>query len=171
MVDTGTLSLAMGLMGIRMARLAREGKNARELRHRLEEMIQHTQFYCMFETLEYLVRGGRISKFRGWVGKTLGLLPVVTVREGLIEAVDKARGSDRGMEIILDRLSREIPEGAPVAAVAGHCANPEQAAEVADRFRERFHPVEMTIAEIGPAVGAHAGPGAWGIFYLYGTLA
>lgn len=165
-VDAGTLTAPLGVMGIQLARRAREGAGTSELIHRLEEMGRHSRIYCVLETIEFLVRGGRISKTRGWVGQALGLLPVLTIHGGSLDAVHKVRSPERGMDFIFDRLDMEIPEGAPVIGAAAHAQNPDMARQVAERFQKRFSPEEMLFMEIGSTVGAHAGPGAWGIFYL-----
>lgn len=165
-VDSGTLSLSTGLMGLELAAAIRKGTALNGLIHRLDEMKRHSRLYCMLETLEYVVRGGRISKIRGLVGNLLGVRPILTLQQGTLETTAKVRSSEKGLELVLSRLEDEIPEGASVLAVAAHVKNPEMGGEVAEAFRERFAPKRMMEAEIGPVVGAHAGPGAWGIFHL-----
>ena len=137
-----------------------------ELVHRLEEMRLHSRLYCVLETLECLVRGGRISRLGGWVGQVLGLLPILTIQDGTLEAVHKVRSSERGFEEIFRRFDDEIPEGVSVIGVTAHGGNPEMARRAGEEFERRYAPVEMMHFEIGPAVGTHAGPGAWGVFYL-----
>jgi DAK2 domain fusion protein YloV len=168
-VDSDTVTVPIGIMGIQLARLARAGAGIDELVHRLEEMRTHSRLYCVLETIEFLVRGGRISKARGWVGQALGLLPVLTIHGGSMDAVHKVRSSEKGMEFIFARLAVEIPEGAPVIGGVAHAQNPEMAERASDRFRAHFKPQEILTMEIGPAVGAHAGPGAWGVYYLIGS--
>jgi DegV family protein with EDD domain len=164
--DTETVTVPIGTMALQLSRLARKGVGLEELVHRLEEMRRHSKLYCVLETLEFLIKGGRVSKLRGWVGQILGLMPLITIRDGLLEAVDKVRNSRSGLEEILGRFADEIPEGVPVIGVVAHSNNPEMLKMAREEFEQRHHPVEMLEMEIGPAVGAHAGPGAWGIFYL-----
>jgi DegV family protein with EDD domain len=168
-VDSETLTAALGVMGIRLARLARRGAGVSELVHRLEEMRTHSRLYAMLETIEYLVRGGRLSRIKGAIGQALGLLPVLTVHGGSMDAVHRVRKTERGMDFMFQRLADEIPEGAPVIGASAHAENPEMATAVTQRFREQFRPEEMFEVTIGPAVGSHTGPGAWGVFYLIGA--
>ncbi len=165
-VDSETFTVPMGAMGLQLARQAREGKGVRELVYRLDEMRRHSRLYCVLETLECLIKGGRVSRLRGWVGQVLGLLPVLTIQDGMLEAVHKVRSSQSGLEEILKRLDDEIPEGVPIVGVTAHGANPEMAQRAGEEFERRYCPAEMLHLEIGPVIGAHAGPGAWGIFYL-----
>ncbi len=165
-VDSETVTVPMGTMGLQLARRAREGMGVEELVHRLEEMRLHSRLYCVLETLECLVRGGRISRLGGWVGQVLGLLPILTIQDGTLEAVHKVRSSERGLEEIFRRFDDEIPEGVSVIGVTAHGGNPEMARRAGEEFERRYAPVEMMHFEIGPAVGTHAGPGAWGVFYL-----
>ncbi len=167
-VDSGTLSMALGTMGLHLARSARTGKGVRELLWQFEEYQQHSRIYFMLETLDFLIRGGRISRLKGAVGKALGLRPVLTVHGGSLEAVHRARGNERGLEFIFDRLDDEIPDAAPVIGTAVHGGNPEMAERIVEEFTRRYHPVEMHVGQIGPAVGVHGGPGAWGVFYMIG---
>ncbi len=165
-VDTEVFSLGLGYMGLQLARRANEGAAVPELLHHLQEMREHSRLYCMTDTLEYVIRGGRVGKLRGFVGKTLGLLPVLSLQSGRLEPVGAARGAERGMADILRRLDDEIPEGMPVCGVVGHGGNPGMAGKIGAEFERRYNPVEMVYLEIGPAVGVHAGPGVWGIFYI-----
>ncbi len=165
-VDTGIFSLPFGFMGLRLARWIREGQGIPELLHHLEEMKHHSRLYCMLDTLEYVIRSGRVSKLRGRVGKAFGLLPILTIQDGLLEPVGKARGAEKGRADVLRRLDDEIPDGMPVCGVVGHGANPEAAEAIGRAFEQRFQPIEMIYLEIGPAIGVHAGPGVWGLFYI-----
>ncbi len=164
--DTETVTIPIGTMALQLSRLARKGIGLEELVHRLEEMRRHSKLYCILETLEFLIKGGRVSRLRGWVGQILGLMPLITIRDGLLETVDKVRSSRNGLDEILGRFDDEIPEGVPVIGVVAHSDNPEMSKIACEEFEWRYRPVEMLELEIGPAVGAHAGPGAWGIFYL-----
>jgi DegV family protein with EDD domain len=168
-LDSETLTAPLGAMGIQLARAARGGATVEDLTHRLTEMKSHSRLYCVLDSLDFLIRGGRISKLQGKVGQTLNLLPILTISGGKLEAVQKVRSPQKGMDAIFERLDVEIPEGAPVTGVAVHGMNDEAAREIAERFTGRYSPEEMMFMEIGPAVGSHAGPGAWGIFYLIGT--
>jgi len=167
-VDSGTLAGPLGAMGVHLARCAREGKGVKELLWQLEEFKQHSRVYFMLETLEYLIRGGRISKLQGAVGKALGVRPVLTIHDGALEAVHRARGNERAMKFIFDRLDDEIPEAAPVVGVALHGGNLEMAERVTEEFTRRYRPIEMVTSQVGPAVGSHGGPGVWGVFYMLG---
>lgn len=170
-VDSETLTVSMGLMGLQIARRAREGMGVEELVHRLGEMGKHSRLYCLLETLECLIKGGRVSKLRGWVGQTLGLLPLITVQDGMLVSIHRVRNSEKGFEDIFRRLSDEIPEGTPVMGAVAHGNNPDMAERIREEFTRRFSPVEIMCFEIGPAVGAHAGPGAWGINYMAADIA
>ena len=160
------MTVTMGLIGLKLAQRARDGTSLEELLFRMREMQAHSRLYCVLETIDCLIKGGRISRTRGWVGQTLGLLPILTLQDGLLVAIQKVRNSEKGFEEVFRRLDDEIPEGMPVIGASAHGLNPEMAMRASGEFRRRYSPVEMLDVEIGPAVGAHAGPGAWGIAYL-----
>jgi hypothetical protein len=163
-LDSGTVSLGMGLMAISAAEMAGDGAGIDSIISRLEELKKEQGLFFTLGTLDYLIRGGRIGRARGMMGKLLGLRPILALRDGEVVPIAKVRG-ERVMEKILALLPEE---GNDYRWAVGHADSPAQVELLTEVLKERFGAGEVLAGEIGPAVGAHAGPGSWGIFYMKG---
>jgi len=116
-------------------------------------------------TLEYLVKGGRIGKARAFLGKLLGLKPVLALVNGEIVPVGKARNEEKLTEKIFSLLP-PASDDTRWAVAHGNCAS--RIAVMVNLLEERLGVEDILTGEIGPTVGTHAGPGCWGIFYMKG---
>jgi len=158
-VDSGQVSLGLGLLALFAARLAARGQTAVEIRRRLLAMAPRIHTLFLVNTLEYLARGGRIGKARALVGGLLGIKPILGVVDGEVAPVERVRGGRAAHPRILEILKKRVDPKRPVIAGVSH----GNAAAWADRLeklvREAFPVTELIQAEVGPVVGTHAGPG------------
>ncbi|WP_322798277.1 DegV family protein [Thermoflexus sp.] len=162
-VDTRLISVPQGILVLEAARMARAGATVREILRRLEFMKAHTVFYFILDTLEYLAKGGRVSNIQALVGNLLQLKPILKLHEGRIEAHERVRTTQRA-RARLQELIREYAQGRRDLRIGVmHTRLPEVAEEIARALREELRPTEIFIAEAGPAVATHAGPGGLGL--------
>jgi fatty acid kinase fatty acid binding subunit len=158
-VDSGQVSLGLGLLALFAARLAARGQTAVEIRRRLLAMAPRVHTLFLVNTLEYLARGGRIGKAQALVGGLLGIKPILGVVDGEVAPVERVRGGRAAHPRILEILKKRVDPKRPVIAGVSH----GNAAAWADRLeklvREAFPVTELIQAEVGPVVGTHAGPG------------
>ena len=118
-------------------------------------------------TLEHLVRGGRVSPFKGLVARALGLLPVLTLTpEGKAEPAAKARGYEAALRKMMSLLFEAADGGKAARFGVAHCDAQSVAESLAREIRTRFPESDVMIAECGPALGAHGGPGAVAVAVL-----
>jgi DegV family protein with EDD domain len=162
--DSGTVSLGMALMTIAAAEMARDGDSLDTIIKKLSDIKMNQGLYFTLGTLDYLIRGGRIGRARGMVGKLLGLRPVLSLVDGEVVPAAKVRG-DNVLEKILSLLPRNM-EGFRWAI--GHADCPNDVGPLTEILKERFGAEDVLTGEIGPTVGTHAGPGSWGVFYMKG---
>jgi DegV family protein with EDD domain len=165
MFDSGTASLGLGLMAIAAAEMARENESPHSIIRKLEEMKKSQQLYFTLESVDYLIKGGRVGKARGFLGKFLGLKPILTLIEGEVRPLGKARSQEKIMEKILSLLPENIKDGRLAIA---HAADPSKLDLLKDALEDKYDPDKILTGEIGPTVGAHCGPGTWGLFYMKG---
>jgi DegV family protein with EDD domain len=159
-IDTGTVSVAIGMTAMAAARAARQGASLQEAAQVARESVSRTSVAFFVETLHYLEKGGRIGKARAWVGSLLHLRPLLTVRDGEVHPVDKARTRAKAMVRTMEFLKAlgTIEEAAVV-----HSTTPEDAQELARQIRELAgESAIITVSRIGPVVGTYAGPGVVG---------
>ncbi|MCA1580323.1 MAG: DegV family EDD domain-containing protein [Acidobacteria bacterium] len=167
-IDSRNVSVGLGLIVRAAAEAAAAGKSAAEVAAVARDAVDRTRLFIAVPTLEHLVRGGRVSPVRGFIGKLLGLLPVLTITpEGKAEPAAKARGfaaaRARMMKLLFE--AADLGTSARRFGVA-HCDAPSLADAIAREIRERYPESDVMIVECGPALGAHGGPGALAVAVL-----
>ncbi|HBC46080.1 MAG TPA: hypothetical protein DCZ43_03440 [candidate division Zixibacteria bacterium] len=163
--DSGTVSLGLGLMAIAASEMAREGKSLKDIIACLEERKKDQGLYFTLGTLEYLIKGGRVGKARGYLGRLLGLKPILALQNGEVLPVARVRSQEAALEKIISYLPGD---GYGYRWAVGHTKCPQQIELITEILRERFGAIDVLAGEIGPTVGTHIGPGALGIFFMKG---
>lgn len=159
LVDSGQVSLGLGLPVLFAARLAAKGEPAESIRRRLLALVPRIHTLFVLDTLEFLARGGRIGKARALLGGLLGIRPILGMVDGEITPVDTVRGGRAAHPRILEILEKRLEKGRPVIAGLSHGNAPAWADRLEGLLRARFQVAELIAAEVGPVVGTHAGPG------------
>ncbi len=129
----------------------------------VQTVLDTQQILFTVETLEYLRRGGRIGGARALVGSILDIKPILEIRGGAIEPVDRARTFGRALDRIVGTITEAAKKWGGANVVVGHADKADVAAGLAERMRPLTGGGELRIIDVGPVVGAHAGPGAIGI--------
>jgi uncharacterized protein len=163
--DSGTISLGLSLMVLAAAEMARDGAKLDQIIKRLDYFRKNQGLVFTLENLEYVIKGGRIGKARGFVGNLLGLKPVLSLVKGDVIAVAKVRGEERVLDKIVSLLPKENDN---MHWAVAHANCPYKVDLATGILRERFGAHDILTGEIGPTVGTHTGPGTWGIFYMKG---
>lgn len=132
----------------------------------LTELVKWDASYFKYQfttnTLEYLQRGGRLSKAMAMLGGALKILPLIELMDGNMEVTERVRG---GRNKVVEKMMRKLPEKCVCIGVT-HVLEEEYAKEIAARLRERYPGVPVRIDQANPAIGSHLGPGAIGIAAL-----
>ena len=163
-VDSSQVSLGLGMCAIAAAKRANAGADLEAVVEAAREATNRSQCIALFDTLEYLQRGGRIGKARALVGSILRIKPMIIIEDGEVQPLGRARTYAKG----LAHLEKTARAFGPAEELGVMYSTAEDAAlRVRDAMRDVLpqdaHPF---IARIGPSVGAHVGPRAIGI----GTL-
>jgi len=158
-VDSGQVSLGLGLLALFAARMAARNETAAEIRRRLILMAPRVHTLFLVDTLEYLARGGRIGRAQALLGGLLGIKPILGVVEGEVAPVDRVRGGRAAHPRMLEILKGRVDSAQPVIAGVSHGNAPAWADRLERLVREAFPVSELIQAEVGPVVGTHAGPG------------
>ena len=168
-VDTLCASLGQGLLVWYAARMRQSGKSIEEVRDWAEANKLHLCHWFTVDDLHFLKRGGRVSAATAVVGTMLQIKPVLYVdNEGHLINMAKARGRKAALKALVDHMEQTAidPAGQTVFISHGDCL--EDAQFVAQEVSQRFGiPLErIVLNEIGPVIGAHAGPGTVALFFL-----
>lgn len=162
--DSDTASMSQGLMALMAAEQAAAGGSATEIVAELERRRPDHRLYAMVDTLEYLRRGGRISGRRAAIGSVLAVKPIITVEDGVVEPAGQVRTRSKARERLLELLTQR-----PIERIAViHCMAPDiDAFTAALTERAGIDRSAVLKAIVGPSVGPHLGPGAYGACVLY----
>lgn len=163
--DTMGLCFGAGFFVYEAAKLAKEGKSCEEIITVLEGMLGKVDHIFTVDTMEYLKRGGRLNPMKAIIGGLLNLKPILTVNEGLVEPLDKVRGSKKVIGKMIELAKERGGDFSQKSLAIAHAINPEQAALLKERIIEELNPKEIIVTEIGCTIGTHAGPGTLSIFY------
>jgi hypothetical protein len=166
-IDSKNVCVALGLILREAAEAIESGAAFDEVKRRVEWAIQNVRLFVSVETMTYLVRGGRVSRFRGAIARLLNLKPILTINaEGRAEAVAKTFGGQHARRKLMEIVKREAAGKRKLRFLVAHANAPETAGFHAEWIRKYFEVPEVTIVSVSPALGAHAGPGAVGIAFL-----
>ena len=163
-VDSGQASMGLGLVVMAAAQVAKRGASQPEVVAAAWGAVRRAQCLCLFETLEYLHKGGRIGRAQALVGSVLKIKPMIIVRDGAVHPLGRARTFPKA----LAQLKEHVRGFAPIDALAVmHSTTPGIASEVADDLQGMLpRGSEPYITRFGPALGVYAGPGALGVALL-----
>ncbi len=162
-IDSLNVTSGLGLLVLKAAKLQEAGSRAREIENEIKEMIPHIKSVLAFESLDNLVKGGRLSKTAGIIGNILGIKPILSVENGEIGVIDKVRGSKKSIRFILDYIDKNgIKSGE--TSILLHVENKD----ILDTLREALKLMEKDFIEcqVGCVVGIHSGPRACGVFFI-----
>jgi DegV family protein with EDD domain len=162
-VDTGQVSVALGMLVLFAARMASRNETAETIRQRMLDMAPRIHTLFLVDTLEFLAKGGRIGKARALLGGLLGIKPILGVDKGEVVPVDQVRGGRAAHPRILEILHKRVDRNRPVVAGISHANAPVWADRLRALVRDQFQIAELIQTEVGPVVGANVGPGVVGV--------
>lgn len=159
-VDSMNAAIGTGILAELGLNLAESGMSAADIAQQLTEERKNIRLYAMVDTLEYLKRGGRISKTVAFAGELLSIKPIITVQDGVVEMVGKARGAKQG-NLQLSKLALNAGVDFSKPLLLGFTGLSDTALNTyiegsSDVWGD--HPVNT--AAIGSVIGTHVGPGA-----------
>jgi DegV family protein with EDD domain len=165
LVDSRSASMGEGLLALLAAELAAEGVPADGIARTLETRADDTLVVVCLDTLEYLKKGGRISGPQAAIGALFGVKPLISIKDGLVETIDRVRtrskARERAIAFILsdpiERLSILYTRSPDVEAFRD---------ELVARVPGGIDPSRVSINLVGPSIGPHLGPGAVGAAVL-----
>jgi DegV family protein with EDD domain len=155
-VDSRFNSIGLGLIVIQAAKLARAGESLSRILETIKLNIEKTRMLGIFDTMKYLVRGGRVSSIRASAARILNVKPILTFLDGEVVQAGLVRSYDRGINKIVEFVRSQ---GKIMDLAIAHSAVPERVAQLKSRLGELFPIDNILVAELGPALGVHGGPG------------
>ncbi|WP_169944223.1 DegV family protein [Microbispora sp. H11081] len=162
-VDSGSVAMGLGFAVLAAARAAEAGAPAAEVAGVARDRAAATSTFFYVETLDYLRRGGRIGRVTNLLGSALSIKPLLSVADGEIGVLEKVRTAGRALARLED-LAVEAAGNRPVDVAVQHLMAAERAETLTKELTARVpRLVRLWVAEIGPVLGAHVGPGMLGV--------
>jgi len=168
LVDSQSTAMAMGFQALAAARAAEGGASVTEAKAVAEKARDHTGVFFAVDTLEFLHRGGRIGGAQRFIGTALNMKPVLALKDGRVEAVERIRTKSKAVERVLELVAEQTKGKASIRLASLHANAPDEARALLDRATRELGAVESVFTEVSPVVGNHAGPGTVGLAYMAG---
>lgn len=162
-VDTNSVTIGAGILAELALSLAENGLTAAEIAEKVEEEKANVRLIALVDTLEYLKRGGRISKVEAFAGGVLSIKPVIAIVDGEIKVLGKARGSKQGNNLLVQEIEKSGGVDFTKPVLLGYTG-------ISDLLLKKYiedsaflwedNVEKLNTSIVGSVVGTHAGPGA-----------
>lgn len=165
-VDTLCASVGEGFLVREVARKQAEGLELDKLVEWIEEQRLKVCHWFTVDTFQHLLHGGRVSAVSAAAGTVLNIKPLLHVdEEGKLKVMEKPRGHKYALRAKLEHMEQGWNQELGKLVVVGHADCPEVGKELCEQVREQFPEAEIIMADIGPVIGAHTGPGMSAVIY------
>ncbi|WP_147802142.1 DegV family protein [Alkalicoccus halolimnae] len=166
-IDSQYISLALSFQVKEAAEMAENGSSMEEIISRLDDVRARTSLYIMVDTLEYLLKGGRIGRGRALVGSLLKIKPIASLDEGIYTPVTKARTHAQVIKLLTEKFHQNT-EGKQVKGVGiAQAAAYDLAVSLEEKLQEYHNRHDFKIVDTTPIVSTHTGPGAMALMFYY----
>lgn len=159
-VDSQFVSMALGMLVIEAATLAKAGKDLPQIVATVEKAIPKVHLLILFDTLKYLALGGRIGKAKALLGSVLSVKPILTFKDGVLVPAAQVRTHNKGKERLID-FAQKANDIQQLAII--YSTTPDEAEDLARQCGSVFPREKIILAQLGSALGVHAGPGVLGV--------
>jgi DegV family protein with EDD domain len=156
-IDSQTLTMALGMMIILAAKSANMGKGLEEVVAEVKQAVPATRLLGLLDTLEYVRKGGRIGRAAALLGSLLNVKPLLSLEDGETVGAGRARTRSKGIDRLVD-FARSATDIEDLAVV--YNTTPQEAQALVERIGSIFDKKRIYLATVGPMLGVHMGPGA-----------
>ncbi|WP_416826025.1 DegV family protein [Ectobacillus polymachus] len=165
-VDSMFISHALAFQVLEAAKMARDNRSMEEILQRLEEVRKNSYLYVVVDTLENLVKGGRIGRGKALIGSLLNIKPIASLEDGVYTPIAKVRSHGQVIKT-LAKLFDQDTKGKTIKSVSIPHANAIPfATEMKEVIKKISGFTEIQICHTGPSISTHTGSGAIGFMYF-----
>ncbi len=159
--DSKTLSYPQAYMALCASKMFEENKSIEEVIKKLDFIRENHHMIFAVDTLEFLIKNGRLSKFAGTFAQMLSIRPLLHIsKEGAVESLEKTRTSKKARELMIFEYIKEIENKKVIPFLIHANADESLLTEIIMKVKElRSDLTEISIYPLTPVVGSHAGPG------------
>lgn len=164
-IDSKTYSLVYGHAAVEAAKMALSGADYDDVISRINEVLSSGNAFFVTDTLKYLKRGGRVSPAVALIGEILNIKPVLVVENGVINSLEKIRGSKKIIPRVIELLkATDFTPDCPIYVLDG--GNSKNVEDMKNALKDAFGIDNPSIAKIGSAILMNTGPGLAGVIYF-----
>ncbi len=164
-IDSMSYSYGYGYWVLEAAKMVQNGATKEEIISMIEEGLPSSGIILAPLTLDYLVKGGRISSTTKIIANVLDINPIMAIEDGLVTNRDKVRGKKKVISRMVDIINEEADLSSNRPIIIVHGMLPEIAQKMKEKLLEKTGFKNVITAEIGPCIGIHTGPGAYAFIY------
>ena len=166
-IDSGSASAAIAILGLAIQRRLAHGTTDDDVDELVDRYRREAGLLFTVDTFEYLVRGGRVGRARGWAGELLHIKPILAIQDGEVVPVKRVRGNRKAFLEFAAAFEAGTRDDPGLRVGIAHAEAPERAEALSEMVRRtRPHAEIELVTTLGPVVGAHAGPGTVGFFWF-----
>ena len=166
-IDSGSASAAIAMLGLAIQRRLEQGTTDEHVDALVERYRAEAGLLFTLETFEYLVRGGRVGRARGWAGELLHIKPILTIKHGEVIPVKRVRGNRKAFLEFATAFEADTRDSPLLRIGIAHAEAPERGEALVELVRRSRPGAEIElVTTLGPVVGTHAGPGTVGLFWF-----
>lgn len=161
-VDSKNNSMGLGWQVITAARVREQGGGIEDMLAAAQRVRERMAYFITLDTIEYLAKGGRIADAARFLNTLLKIKPLIFVRPdmGTVGASIPARSRKSAIDSLYREFFKRVDPERPLHITVLHNAADEEAAALAERVQQEYHPVEMFTSIVSPVLGVHTGPRA-----------
>lgn len=165
-IDSNTTTSGLRILVEHAVKLKNEGKSVSEIFDVINKLKERVVLLAIVDTLEFLYKGGRLSKSSAILGSLLNFKPIINLKDGAIGVVGKERGTNKAIVKVMETMDGfgKIDRNYPVNL--GYTAEDSKCILLKEKLVERFSIQDMKMYPVGCVIGTHAGPGACVITYV-----
>ncbi|WP_058304310.1 DegV family protein [Gorillibacterium timonense] len=165
-LDTKTFSLGLGLLVALTAKMAHAGTSFQELKQWAAHQAKEVRAYFTLDTLENVIKGGRLDRLRGTVASVLNIKLLMRIsEEGTVEVVEKNRGMQASLNSLIKRLEEKQHNFEKAVLAVCHSNCEERARDVIKAILAKYPFCEVILSDMGPIIGTYAGEGGIGVAF------
>jgi len=164
-VDSRNATMGLALLVAEAAKSRDAGFSAKQIAEQITQLTKKVRFLAAVNTLKYLRKGGRIPATTAVIGEIIGVKPIVSIIDGAVKSIGKARGMPAAINEILKKALDDLPDLRHGVVFCSSRA-PELVEQAIERFKEPLHLTNWMICNIGSVIGVYAGRGAVGFAYI-----
>ena len=165
-INSDTTTCALRILVEQAVKLRDEGMVANEIVTKLMDLKDRVVLIAMVDTLEFLHKGGRLSKSSAILGTLLKFKPLITVKDGVVGVLGKERGVNKAIGRLVEIIDEYGGIDSSYPVHLGYTAQDDQCKLLKDKLLEKYDQKDLAMHPVGCVVGTHAGPGACMITYV-----